>query len=239
MVHRENMDRAAIQQYFEKALGTDKFSIGEGGFIDTYDEGGAANAIGGKAEQLGYRRLTLEQTRASKTMNFHVTRNRLEEWINSISTNRNAESLMQKCGMDRPDTIAVDLNGNVLTCHNTSAVAIAPNGKNHRIGHVSQMDKIKLTTSTHWSLRPNCSDCPVLQLCKGSCMYLEKDLWDKSCDNAYNDHIPYMAIAVEMLTGYLPYRINAIHLPEERQNIWGNQDDEAIIPETRKIPVGV
>lgn len=236
MVHRENMDRANIQKYFADFLGTDDFTIGEGGFIDTYDVGGMANAIDGKAEQLGFRRLTLEQTRASMTMNFQVTKDRIKEWITSISNNRPADSLMQKCGMDRLDTIAVDLNGNVLTCHNTSAVAIAPNGKSHRIGHVSKMNDIKLTTSTHWSLRKDCPTCPMLQACKGACMYLEDDLWDKSCDNSYNDHLPYFAVAFELLTGgYLPFRINAAHLPEERQNIWGNFDDEGTIPKVRTV----
>jgi uncharacterized protein len=235
MVHRENMDRAAIQKYFAEFLKTDDFYIGEGGFIDTYDAGGAENSIR-EGEQLGFRRLTIEQTRKSLTMNFKVTKTRVKEWIDAISNHRPADTLMQKCGMDRPDTIAVDLNGNVLTCHNTSAVAIAPNGKSHRIGHVSKMDDIKLTTSTHWSLRKNCSSCPMLQACKGSCMYLEDELWDKSCDNSYNDHLPYFAVTFELLTGgYMPYRINAAHLPEERQNIWGSADQESIIPKTRTV----
>jgi len=236
MVHRENMDRAAIQKFFADFLGTNDFSIGEGGFIDTYDAGGAANAINGKAEQLGFRRLTMEQTRESLTMNFLITKQRIKEWIDAISSHRPASTLMQKCNMDRPDTMAVDLNGNVLTCHNTSAVAIAPNGKSHRIGHVSKMEDIKLTTSTHWSLRKNCPKCPMLQACKGACMYLEDDLWDKSCDNSYNDHLPYFAVAFELITGgYVPYRINASHLPEERQDIWGSLNDQSIVPKTRTV----
>ena len=237
MIHRENMDRAAIQQYFRNLLQTDDFTIGEGSYIDSYDEGGLKNALDDKAEQLGYRRLALEQIRSGKNDRFHITNSRLKEWISSISQQRPASTLMQKCGMDRPDTIAVDLNGNVLSCQNVSAVAIAPNKKSHRIGHVSKIDDVKLTTSTHWSLRQNCSDCPMLQTCKGSCMYLENELWDKSCDSNYNDHLPYFAAAFEVLTGYLPFRINGDHLPEERRNLWGGPTDRAVVPKVREAVV--
>jgi uncharacterized protein len=233
MVHRENMNRAEIQNWLQKELGTDEFTIGEGGFIDSYDEGGKANALNGSAEQLGFRRLALEQIRAGTIEKFHVFHDRIQEWVNSISSGRKAEILGQKCTMDRLDTIAVDLKGNVITCQNVSAVSIAPNKKNHRIGHVSNLEKVKLDTSTHWSKRPHCRDCPMLQACKGACMFLEGDLWYKSCDNSYSDHLPFFAAAFEVLTGYLPYRIDAAHLPEERQNLWGDHDAEAIVPPTR------
>ena len=54
-------------------------------------------------------------------------------------------------------------------------------------------------------------------------MFLQKDLFKKSCDNAYSDHISFFAVAIEMLTGWLPYRIEAqdYNLPEERMNLWG------------------
>lgn len=233
MIHRENMDRYAIQQWLTKELGTEDFVIGEGGFIDSYDEGGKANALNDKAEQLGFRRLALEQIRNSSINKFNIFNSRLREWVESISAERPAEILGQKCTMDRPDTIAVDLKGNVLTCQNVSAVQTAPNGKSHRIGHVSNLDNVKLDTSTHWSKRPHCRDCPMLQACKGACMFLEGDLWYKSCDNSYSDHLPFFAAAFEVLTGYLPFRINAPHLPEERQNLWGNHDDLAVVPKTR------
>ena len=236
MINRENMDRAAIQRYFRKffdSIGITNFSIGEGGVIDPYDEGGLAHSFHSQEEHLGYRRLTLSQTRQKKNLTFGVVNKRINEYITSISLNRPASSLGQKCGMDEIDTIAVDLRGNVLTCQNVSAVSTAPNGKQHMIGHVSNLDKVKLKTSTHWSARKECVDCPVLQSCKGACMYLEGKLWDAACNNAYTDHIPFWATAIEQMTGYLPYYIENENLPEDRKNIWGNPTDKAIIPETR------
>ena len=54
-------------------------------------------------------------------------------------------------------------------------------------------------------------------------MYLTGDLFDASCENAYTDHIPYFAVAVETLTGYVPIYIEdeAGDLPEERKDIFG------------------
>ena len=127
-----------------------------------------------------------------------------------------------------------DLRGNVLTCQNVSAVSTAPNGKQHMIGHVSKLDKVKLQTSTHWSKRKECVDCPVLQACKGACMYLQGHLWDNACDNAYTDHIPFWASAIEQMTGYLPYYIEHENLPESRKNIWGDKDSKISVPKTRE-----
>ena len=237
MMNRENMDRAAVQNYFEKfltSIGIKNFQIGEGSFIDPYDEGGLENSLKTEEEHIAYRRLTINQTRNKQNIKFNVVNDRMKEWIFSISANRPASSLGQKCGMDSLDTIAVDLRGNVLTCQNVSAVSTSPNGSPHLLGHVSQLDKVKLRTSTHWSAREECVNCPVLQACKGSCMYLHGNLWEKACDNAYTDHIPFFAAAIEQMTGYLPYYIENEALPESRKNIWGSPDQIVSIPKIRK-----
>lgn len=233
MINRENLDRGAIQNYFRKffdSIGMKDFTIGEGGMIDPYDEGGLKHSLQNRAEHLGYRRLTLNQTRKYKNIGFSIVNSRVKEYIFSISVGRPSYSLGQKCGMDDIETISVDLRGNVITCQNVSAIATAPNGKQHMLGHVSQLDKVKLNTSTHWSKRKECVDCPVLQTCKGACMYLQGNLWDKACDNAYSDHVPFWAVAIEKLTGYLPFYIENENLPEDRKNIWGDKNEESIIP---------
>lgn len=239
MMNRENMDRVAVQKYFKTFFDSIGFTnyflrIGEGGFIDPYDEGGLENSLKGDEEHIAYRRVTLHQTRNKQNFSFNIVNDRMKEWVFSISALRPAETLGQKCGMDSLDTIAVDLRGNVLTCQNVSAVATSPNGAQHMIGHVSQLDKVKLRTSTHWSARKECVDCPVLQVCKGACMYLHGNLWDKACDNAYTDHIPFFAASIEQMTGYLPYYIEHENLPESRKNLWGSPDQKVSIPERRK-----
>lgn len=230
MIHRDNVSRHKIQNFFKELLGHEDFSIGEGGFIDSYDDGGKSLSLSNEEEHYIYRDLTLREIRENKFNNFNIVEHRIKEWYNSIATERKADTLGQKCGMDKEDTIAVDLRGNVLTCQNVSSVSTAPNGRSHLIGHVTNMKAVKLRTSTHWKFREECMNCPVLQVCKGSCMFLQKELFKISCDNAYSDHIPFFAAAIEMMTGYLPYRIEAqsYELSEERKDLWGQQHKQRI-----------
>jgi uncharacterized protein len=241
MIHRENLDRGSIQKYFEEMFGKNKqFSIGEGAFVDVYDEGGMKNTLQSHAEHLAFRRISLESLADGTSNRFTVTYNRIQSWINSWGNKRPAYSLGQKCGMDDPYTVAVDLMGNVLTCQNVTVNARAPNGKSHRIGHVNKFDEIKLNTATHWKYREECSKCPMLQVCRGSCMFLEGEYFKKSCDTAYSDHLPFFAKAFESVTGALPYGVQAIEddykLPDDRSNLWGSMGDRVFVPPTRQEP---
>lgn len=228
MIHRENMDREKIQKFFEELFNLDSqqpFGIGEGGFIDVYDEGGRKNVPQTVAEHIAHRKTTISAIRSGSINRFGIVWHRVNEWLDSWGNYRPSEVLGQKCGMDKEDAIAVDLQGNVLTCQNVTAVSKAPNGKSHKIGHVNMFDKIKLNTATHWKFRDECSKCPVLQVCKGSCMFLQDEYFKLSCDAAYSDHIAFFAAAFEVATGAMPYKITAISdeykLPEDREDIWG------------------
>ena len=39
-------------------------------------------------------------------------------------------------------------------------------------------------------------------------MFLEGPLWDAACDNAFADHLPFFAAAIEHITGYMPFFID-------------------------------
>ena len=238
MVHRENLDRAKIQEFFENLLGKETmFNIGEGSFIDPYDEGGLANTLKGVEEHLAFRRVSMDALRTGRANRFTVTHERLTDWLDSWGNLRPSNMVGQKCGMDDESKIAVDLRGNVLTCQNVTTAATAPNGNQHVIGHVSKLDEVKLNTATHWSFRDKCNNCPMLQVCKGSCMFLQGEMFDVACDNAYSDHLPFFATAFEMATGALPIGVVGLgyDLPEDRMDFWGNMDVHIDLPPTRKI----
>jgi uncharacterized protein len=219
MVNRSNQSRAAIQAFFTELTGDPKVMIGEGGFVDAYDAGGLSLSL--RTEEFhAYRRQAFQEIRQGRADRVSNVRDRMMSFVNSLRTKRPASSLGQKCGMDKPDSIAVDLKGNVLTCQNVSAAATAPNGEAHRIGHTSQMDQVALATSTHWSKRSECPQCPVLQICKGACMFLEGPHWDASCDNAYSDALPIFVAAIEFLTGLIPVHIDG-ELRHDRKDIFG------------------
>ena len=125
----------------------------------------------------------------------------------------------------------MDLKGNVLTCQNVSAVATSFNGESHLIGNVADFDNIKLNTSTHWSKREECPNCPVLQICHGSCMFLHGDMWKLACANSYSDNIPYFMAAWEIMTGTIPVYIDGPQA-DDRKDIIGAVNG---VPEPKKI----
>lgn len=119
----------------------------------------------------------------------------LTDFFEAVERGRQARVLGQKCGMDREDAIAVDLDGNVVTCQNTSASG------GHRIGHIDDLSGVRLSTATHWSHRDACVHCPVVQLCKGGCMYQEGPEQQLTCDGHFTFHVALLAAAVWAVTG--------------------------------------
>lgn len=219
MLNRENTSKAAVQKFFIELTGDPAVGIGEGGFVDAYDDGGMGLSLK-EDEFIAFRNQSFAEIRNGEASNITGARDRLMGFINSIRTARPSIAVGQKCSMDDPDNIAVDLNGNVLTCQNVSIATTSFNGESHKIGHVSDFENIKLKTATHWSHRKDCSSCPVLHICQGACMFLEGPMWDASCDNAFSDTIPIFAAGIEFLTGLVPVYIDGGNR-EDRKDIFG------------------
>lgn len=223
MLNNRNTSRAKIQEYFINLTEDDNVQIGEGGFIDAYDMSGYGMSLE-KNQFKEYSFNSFKEIRQGLCINFVMIRKKLVDFLTTFHSNKNLENVSQKCGMDKEYNIAVDLNGDVLTCQNVSSVATAPNGESHKIGNIDDFDNIKLNTSTHWSHRKDCKNCPVLQLCQGSCMFLEGPLWEASCNNAYYDNIPYFCSIIEHMTNCIPIYIEG-ELPQERKDIFGLFED--------------
>jgi uncharacterized protein len=83
----------------------------------------------------------------------------------------------QKCGMDNPYTLGLNLYGDVLKCHSTT----------DKIGHVDDLENVDLYSGvTRWEERDCCMECPVLSLCKGACMLVDEKSWKYTCNNEFN-----------------------------------------------------
>lgn len=238
MLSKQNPSRASVQSWLQERFGAD-VRIGEGAFIDPYDEGGLAATFKSAFEHAAFRKQGFGELRSGLAGRFDITHQKLEDFIDSIRFARPAWALGQKCGMDRTDSLAVDLKGNALTCQNVSAAAVAPNGQQHLIGQLSDLAGVQMKTATHWSQREGCAKCPVLQLCKGSCMFLEGQLWEAGCDAAYSDNMVFFAAAIESLTGCMPIFIDG-DLPADRKDIFGLARHVVPAPITRRvIPIAV
>lgn len=218
MLNRHNYKRGEIQKWFQNRFGDDVV-IAEGGIIDAYDEGGLALLPATNKEYLTVRKQLYQDIMTKQATNFIGVKTKISNFIAALKYGRSSDCVGQKCGMDRPDNIAVTLLGEVVTCQNVSPSSVAPNGQPHLIGRVDDMGGVRLNTARHWSTRDECRKCPVLQLCQGGCMFLEGELWDRSCEAAFNDNIVLFCVAFCFVTGYIPLHIKGSQ-PKHRQFVW-------------------
>jgi uncharacterized protein len=181
------------------------------------------NSLSTKQEHFEFRRNSFNDIRSNNGyIGFGTILQKIDGFTNSVMNQQPASGLGQKCGMDDQHVLAIDMKGNVLTCQNVSAVETAMNGESHLGGNLDDYDNVELKSATHWANREECSKCPVLHMCKGSCMFLDGKFWKTTCDNAYSDNIALFALAFEKMTsGYIPLYINSNELPPERKDIWG------------------
>lgn len=242
MINSKNMSRASIEKFFvdfvTNEIGEEYLrylSIGEGTFIDAYDEGGLANSLD-EDSHIHYRSNSFSEMRTGGVTRFETIKLKVDGFVKGVLQGKRSEDLMQKCGMDSSSNLAIDLKGNVLTCQNVSTVSTNPSGISHHIGHVSDLASVEVKTGTHWSDREECPKCPVLHICKGACFFLTGDLWERTCDNAYSDNIVVLCAAIEMISGTIPIYIDG-PLREDRKDIFWMVNGK---PETTKkkiIPI--
>lgn len=225
MLNAQNTSRKRIHDYFIQLTGDPSVPLGEGEFVDAYDEGGIEMSFKTKNEHFNFRKTGVTDILWNNgNIGFGGIIQKIDGFIRDILSRQSANSVGQKCGMDDEQIIAVDLRGNVVTCQNVSAVARAPNGELHFGGNIAAgVENISIKSATHWRNRPDCAGCPVLHLCRGACMFLDGDFWTRSCDHSFSTNIAYFALAIEKITGgYIPLYIEADHLPPERRDIWGD-----------------
>lgn len=235
MLNKSNQSRAAIQAHLVGAFGED-VDIGEGSLIDAYDADAVALSPSSPAEHIDFRRQAFAEIRSGSASKFKIVGDKILSFASSLESSMSKSAIAQKCGIDDPSTLIVDLSGNVITCQNVSAVATAPNGESHLCGHVDDISGVRIKTIKTWHNREGCQRCPVLHLCKGSCTFLEGELFEVSCDNAYSDGVAFLAAAIEYLTGCIPFYIEG-DFREDRKDIFGHVHGVPDAPKTRVIPI--
>jgi uncharacterized protein len=222
MINAQNMSRKAVYEWFKEFTGNENVNLGEGAFVDAYDDGGMSVSLKTKDDHFKFRQLAFKEIiESDANLGFGSIKDKLNYFMGNVTGHKHAKFVHQKCGMDDRNTLAVDLHGNVLTCQNVSSVSINTNGEAHLSGTIENLQDVKVTTSTHWSQRKECSDCPVLHICQGSCMFVSGDYWYQTCANAYSDAISIFAMGIYKITGYIPTFIDNDVLPDERKDIFG------------------
>jgi uncharacterized protein len=239
MITATNSSRLKVFEWFKNFTGDDTVALGEGGFVDAYDADGAANLLQTKADHFAYRKQAFNDIYSTGgNIGFGGIIQKIDGFINAVLNHTPTTALGQKCGMDNDDVISFDLKGNVITCQNVSAIDTSKNGESHLGGNLTAVEDVCITTATHWSKRKECPSCPVLQVCQGSCMFLDGELWEQSCNTAYSDAVPLFALGFEKITqGYIPVMIKGEGLPPERQDIFGTLLTHEEVKKRKIIPI--
>ena len=240
MLNSKNKSRKAIYDWFVNLTGDENIRLGEGSMVDAYDEDGITNSLQSLQEHFEFRRTAVSDIlQTDGKIGFFGQLQKIDNFTAGVLAHRNAKYVGQKCGMDDENTIAVDLRGNVLTCQNVSALETSKNDESHLAGNLDDYANVELKSVTHWSKRKECSSCPVLHICQGACMFLDKKFWDISCSNAYSDNVALFALAIHKMTGYIPTLIKNDALPLERQDIFGTVYEHKEKEVKRIIPIKV
>lgn len=241
MLTKQSSSRKAIYDWFVELTGDQDVVLGEGAIIDAYDDGGMANVLSLKSEHFAFRKQAFNDIRTTGgQIGFQGIIGKINQFSHSVLNQVSANTVAQKCGMDNPHTLAVDLRGQVVTCQNTSVDQMGHNGESHACGTIENMAEVSVKTATHWRNRPHCSACPVVHICQGSCMYLDGDNWDASCANAYTDTIVFFALSFEQMSGgFIPRFIDGEGLPDMRRDIWGDVLQHPEVPKRKVISLKV
>lgn len=196
VLHRRNASLKAVRRHIAERLGVDPavLPIVTEEVLLPYDAGGERLSLRNDAEGRAYMATVFAEAVRGESMQVATVRDKITGFFRLLAEARPALSLGQKCGMDDPGKLAVDLKGNAITCQNMSA------DTRHRIGHVDAFAEIRLHTAHHFSTRAECMTCPVLPLCQGACLFLENELWRQACDNSYWHNLAMLAAALYWLT---------------------------------------
>lgn len=241
MMNRRNTSRKEVRDWFVKLTGKEDVRIGEGNFVDAYDDAAIENSLQTYQEHFAYRQQAFNDIMSTDgQINFGNTLEKIDGFTKELLTHFESKYKGQKCGMDDEHTIAIDLKGNIVTCQNVSIMETSKNGESHLGGNLDDYDNVALKSATHWKNRKECVECPVLHLCRGSCMYLDGKYWDVTCDNAYSDNVALFAVVMTRVTnGYIPIAISSSSLPMHRQDIWGTLVKHEEKPKNKIIPIKV
>ncbi|MDD9876524.1 MAG: radical SAM protein [Magnetovibrio sp.] len=183
----------AAERWIADKLGLATVPMATEGLMLPYDATGMLLSPKGAEHDVIYASLLGELIEGSAYGNVSVWK-ATRAFAQGLADGRPVTALGQRCGMDRPAHIAVDLQGRALTCQNTAA-------PKHQIGEVAAIGDIRLARAHHHSLRPACRACPVVQLCQGACMFFEGALWEQACDNSFTYYTALLAGALYHMTG--------------------------------------
>lgn len=242
VMNRHNYSRADVENFFREKVGSGWIHFGEA-HMPTFHDYPALDTALSQDELFKYRTQAIHEIiHRELNTGAHTFLRNVDYLLGDLANGRQLNTYTSGCNMEDPGVIACNLSGDILTCQNVSTVTDSVlNGKSHKIGSVYDIENALLNTSTHWSLRAACANCPVAMLCRGVCLYMgNDDLFDISCRHSYSDYIVMMSVAVFMVTGYMPVWIEGVDapIPYHMSDVFGDFPElDHDKPAKRVIPI--
>jgi len=199
----KNYSMSDVRTYIADKLGVKPFDIPltTEEVMLPYDSGGMMLSPTTEKEYKNLFETIFREVASTELMGVSSVFEKLDDFFKSIIHKRPYTAFGQKCGMDDPHIISVDLKGNSMTCQNVNSQL-----ENHYTGNLYEeggTDNLSMKLVHHFRTRPECVRCPVVQMCKGACLFLENHYWKKACDVSYVYNIAMLAVAVNFITGGL------------------------------------
>lgn len=159
--------------------------IGEGLFVDPWnDESGFTDRAAFDALLI---RETEEAFLPEVLERFGVITLKLQDFYKSLQQRRRLDVIGQSCGMDRVDTMSVDLSGNITSCQNVKS------DSRHKVGELKKLPFITLGKSAHdYVHESKCHSCPIAQICKGGCMIMDNQVHSRACRSKAASYVPIL-----------------------------------------------
>lgn len=204
----QNTDLDALRAFFSEKLAKDVDISFEG--IVTYEGATASeNNFADNLDAAVSLRDSLFKTLVESPGAYPSLEDRLIPFMKRLIFKRSLITSMQgRCNSISENTLITTLKGEVLSCQN---------GFTHdsMIGSFVNEDLSSLTNRqfTHWKLRPQCKDCPVLGLCRGGCPKLAPEAFEACCKNEFLFYFSLFEVALFRLTGFYIVDIKAVHDP--------------------------
>lgn len=187
-----NTDISAISDFFRNKLGNVHLNF-EGIMTHTGLSDGELMFSDAKLLELQkgiFRALTRERWGRFPSLSSECIR-----VLKALGKHQRIEKNFVKCTMCNPDHAAVDLKGNLLSCHNHP-------GPKYYIGRIEVPRKADLSRHFKpWSARPECRECLVLGQCRGACPQVEGIARILTCKNEFAYHYAIFAAAFWLLFG--------------------------------------
>lgn len=220
ILHPYSPSRAELQRYFSEKLGVDDLMFGEAKFSDPYDKSEEFTDFQEFARQI---QNGIDDIFAPGVVaKFSLLQLKISQFSQQIATGKALSGSPQSCGIDQPTTMTIDLEGNVISCQNVVASQDSALGGTHKVGHVNDLASVDMHTAiTHFSDRPHCLSCPIVQICKGGCAIMDEEMYLKTCRSKVVNYLPVLfSYFFHVTGGYNITHINDVLILDGAWRAW-------------------